>query len=66
MSDEPKIITDRKTYRKLNTILVSNLNRKEFGEYIGNATADRIAEKRVLVELTGESYRKKQRMKRDG
>lgn len=45
--------------RKLNTILVSNLNRKEFGEYIGNATADRIAEKRVLVELTGESYRKK-------
>jgi len=52
--------------KKLNTILVSNLNRKEFGEYIGNATADRIAEKRVLVELTGESYRKKQRMKRDG
>jgi DNA replication protein DnaC len=44
--------------KKLNTVLVSNLNKKEFGEYIGNATADRIAEKRVIVELTGMSYRK--------
>jgi DNA replication protein DnaC len=44
--------------KRLNTILVSNLNKKEFGEYIGNATADRIAEKRVIVELTGVSYRK--------
>ena len=47
--------------KKLNTILVSNLNKKEFGEYIGNATADRIAEMRTVIELTGTSYRKGER-----
>jgi DNA replication protein DnaC len=43
--------------KKLSTILVSNFNPKEFGEYVGNATTDRIAEKRILIELKGESYR---------
>lgn len=43
--------------KKLSTVLVSNFNQKEFGEYVGNATTDRIAEKRILIELKGESYR---------
>ena len=51
-------IINERYNRMLNTILISNLTAKEFGDYIGNATADRLSEKRVLVEIHGESYRK--------
>ena len=44
--------------KQLNTVIVSNLSEQEFAVYIGNATADRIAEKRTIVILSGQSYRK--------
>lgn len=43
------------------TILISNKSKKEFFEYIGNATADRLTESAQVMEFNGSSYRVKLR-----
>lgn len=54
------IINQRYGARK-KTVLVSNFSEKEFAEYLGSAIIDRIAENRVFVKFTGESYRRRNR-----
>ena len=51
-----QIINERYNRRKP-TVLISNQNKKEFLQYIGIATADRLIESAEVVELTGKSYR---------
>ena len=43
--------------RKKPTILISNQTKKDFFQYIGIATTDRLTESAEVVELTGKSYR---------
>lgn len=43
--------------RKKPTILISNQTKKDFFQYVGIATTDRLTESAEVVELTGKSYR---------
>ena len=43
--------------RKKPTIMISNQTKKDFFQYIGIATTDRLTESAEVVELTGKSYR---------
>lgn len=51
-----QIINERYNRRKP-TVLISNQSKKEFLQYVGIATADRLTESAEVVELTGKSYR---------
>ena len=51
-----QIINERYNRRKP-TVLISNQTKKEFLEYVGVATADRLSESAEVIELTGKSYR---------
>ncbi|WP_296024493.1 ATP-binding protein [uncultured Treponema sp.] len=42
-------------------IITSNFLKKEFLNYIGAASADRLVENGVIIEMTGESYRRELR-----
>lgn len=42
-------------------IITSNFTKQEFLQYVGQAVADRLVEYGQIVELTGDSYRKKLR-----
>jgi DNA replication protein DnaC len=48
------------------TVLISNMTKKEFGEYLGNPIVDRFRETCKSVEFTGESFRAKERNEWDG
>jgi gp21 len=51
-----QIINER--YNRLKpTILISNQTKKDFLQYVGIATADRLTESAEVVELRGQSYR---------
>lgn len=43
------------------TILISNLGKSDFLQYIGVATADRLVESAEILEMNGESYRRELR-----
>ena len=43
------------------TVLISNMDKKEFGEYLGNPIVDRFRENCKSLEFKGESYRAKDR-----
>ncbi|MGP1416104.1 MAG: ATP-binding protein [Treponema sp.] len=51
-----QIINERYNRRKP-TVLISNQIKKDFLQYIGIATADRLTESAEVVELMGKSYR---------
>lgn len=51
-----QIINERYNRRKP-TVLISNQTKKDFLQYIGVATADRLTESAEVVELMGKSYR---------
>ena len=51
-----QIINERYNRRKP-TVLISNQTKKEFLQYVGIATADRLIESAEVVELQGKSYR---------
>ena len=51
-----QIINERYN-RKKPTIMISNQTKKDFFQYIGIATTDRLTESAEVVELTGKSYR---------
>lgn len=51
-----QIINERYNRRKP-TVLISNQTKKDFLQYIGIATADRLTESAEVVELMGKSYR---------
>lgn len=51
-----QIINERYNRRKP-TVLISNQNKKDFLNYVGIATADRLTESAQVMELTGKSYR---------
>jgi hypothetical protein len=51
-----QIINERYNRRKP-TVLISNQTKKDFLQYVGIATADRLTESAEVVELTGKSYR---------
>ena len=51
-----QIINERYNRRKP-TVLISNQTKKDFLQYIGIATADRLTEGAEVVELMGKSYR---------
>ena len=51
-----QIINERYNHRKP-TVLISNQTKKDFLQYIGIATADRLIESAVVVELDWKSYR---------
>lgn len=48
------------------TVLISNMNKKEFGEYLGNPIVDRFKEGCKCLEFKGESYRAKERNEWNG
>ena len=48
------------------TVLISNMNKKEFGEYLGNPVVDRFRETCKSLEFTGTSYRAKERTEWNG
>lgn len=48
------------------TVLISNMTKKEFGEYLGNPLVDRFREGCKCLEFKGESYRGKDRNEWDG
>lgn len=48
------------------TVLISNMNKKEFGEYLGNPLVDRFREGCKSLEFTGETYRAKDRTEWSG
>ena len=43
------------------TVLISNLGKSDFLQYIGVATADRLVESAEILEMNGESYRRELR-----
>lgn len=43
--------------KKKSTVIISNLEKQEFLQYIGRAAVDRLTESGLTLELTGESYR---------
>lgn len=43
------------------SVLISNLNKSEFLQYIGVAAADRLVESADIVEMNGQSYRRELR-----
>lgn len=47
------------------TVLISNHSKKEFLQYIGFASADRLVESADIVEMNGESYRLTKRVIND-
>lgn len=51
---------------KLPTVLISNMDKKEFGEYLGNPVVDRFREGCKSLEFKGESFRAKERNEWDG
>ena len=51
-----QIINERYNHRKP-TVLISNQTKKDFLQYVGVATADRLTESAEVVELMGVSYR---------
>lgn len=51
-----QIINERYN-RKKPTILISNQTKKDFFQYVGIATTDRLTESAEVIELTGKSYR---------
>ena len=51
------ILNKRYNLRK-DTVLITNYTAKELDDNLGKAIMDRIAEKRVRVEFTGQSYRR--------
>ena len=51
-----QIINERYN-RKKPTIMISNQTKKDFFQYVGIATTDRLTESAEVVELTGKSYR---------
>lgn len=56
------ILNDR--YEKnLSTVIVTNLSNSELKKYLGNALVDRFMTNCISLNFTGESYRKKERMK---
>ena len=48
------------------TVLISNMTKKEFGEYLGNPIVDRFREGCKSLEFKGESFRAKERTEWDG
>ena len=48
------------------TVLISNMDKKEFGEYLGNPVVDRFRETCKSLEFTGTSYRAKERTEWNG
>lgn len=48
------------------TVLISNMNKKELGEYLGNPVVDRFREGCKSLEFKGESYRAKERIEWGG
>lgn len=48
------------------TVLISNMNKKEFGEYLGTLVVDRFTEGCKVIEFNWESHRKKERIEWDG
>lgn len=48
------------------TVLISNMTKKEFGEYLGNPIVDRFRESCKSLEFKGESFRAKERTEWDG
>lgn len=48
------------------TVLISNMTKKEFGEYLGNPLVDRFREGCKSLEFKGDSFRAKERTEWDG
>ena len=55
-----KLLNERYEMKKP-TVLISNMTKKEFGEYLGNPLVDRFREGCKSLEFKGESYRGKDR-----
>ena len=47
------------------TVLISNLGKSDFLQYIGVAAADRLVESAEILEMNGESYRRELRAQND-
>ena len=60
-----RILNERYEMKKP-TVLISNMEKKEFGEYLGNPVVDRFREGCKCLEFKGESYRGKDRNEWDG
>lgn len=60
-----RILNERYEMKKP-TVLISNMEKKEFGEYLGNPVIDRFREGCKCLEFKGESYRGKDRNEWDG
>ena len=55
-----QIVNARYNTRK-STVLISNLGKSDFLQYIGVAAADRLVESAEILEMNGESYRRELR-----
>ena len=60
-----RILNERYEMKKP-TVLISNMEKKEFGEYLGNPVVDRFREGCKCLEFKGESYRARERNEWDG
>ena len=57
-----QLVNARYNKRK-STVLISNLGKSDFLQYIGVAAADRLVESAEILEMNGESYRRELRAK---
>lgn len=60
-----RILNERYEMKKP-TVLISNMEKKEFGEYLGAPVVDRFREGCKCLEFKGESYRARERNEWDG
>lgn len=60
-----RILNERYEMKKP-TVLISNMDKKEFGEYLGSPVIDRFREGCKCLEFKGESYRARERNEWDG
>ena len=60
-----RLINERYENKKP-TVLISNMDKKEFGEYLGNPVVDRFRETCKSLEFKGTSYREKERTEWNG